>query len=296
MYANVAVTLDLTWLLAGTQYTIAGYVDNRLMTNTTTFESNSVSFTTTAVSPIYTHKTTFAGTIAKSLGENIKNSLAKSLGINPNWLANQKFVSNSRMLQDGTTEITHYVLTDRSISDITPSVIFAAVDQAAAKDDLAEIAGSKPSFTNTLLATGSAPAWTTIPVISSVGSSTAEFVATSTLNGVICALCADPTLTGIQYAWQILVGIDSATSLAPSNCQDALSNSATTITVSGLKGGTKYDCWFTACNDYPLWPACLEATSNLALDKVSIETEQSSDSTSSATVLQVVFSLFLAFS
>lgn len=56
--------------------------------------------------------------------------------------------------------------------------------------------------------------------------------------------------------------------------------------MTGLEGDIEYDCWFTACNDHPLWPICQEVSDTTAkLTKVSIKRD-------SAVILSIFGALF----
>lgn len=141
-----------------------------------------------------------------------------------------------------------------------------------------------------------APSWVVTPSISSIGDTFAIFSAESSGDGLICALCASPTNDTIQYAWQVLAGIDSYTALAPNSCEKATASTNATITVTGLTQNSNYTCWFTACNDYPLWPTCIEVSGSVMLQSLEVETIQpESKSESSATLMSIFGAVWLIF-
>jgi len=296
IYANQAVTLDLDWLSAGTSYVLIAYVDNRLSATTTSIANTTISFTTTALSGVYTQAVTFSGSVATTVGDNIRYSLAQNMGINPSWLDGQAVTTTtSRMLQTvATTTFTYNVLYDRKNPAYSPSVILNNLDRTLATSSLTTIAGSAPTYVTAAVSTGSTPSWVSAPASSSVSDTTATFIATSTQAGEICVSCATSAVTGTTYAWQVIVGLDAQSDVAFGSCADSTASTNTTLTVTGLANGTAYNCYFTACNSYPLWPSCIDATATTSLAKVSVTTDTVTP-TSSATIMSVFAVFFLIF-
>jgi hypothetical protein len=277
VYAGVSYTITLDWLFAQTPYIFSAYVDNLLINDTTGYIVDNKTFTagpSTGLPTVYTQSVTFSGAVATSSGDNIRYAIAKNMGINPAWLAGQAVTTTtSRMLQTGTTMFTYNVLYDRSNPLYSSSVIAANLARTQVQTDLTTLVGVAPTIgASTAVTTGSSPTWVSAPQSSSVAETTATFIATDTQAGLICVECSIYAGTKTTYAWQVLAGLDAQSDIAYGTCGNSTASTNTTLTVTGLSTGTTYHCYFTGCNNYPLWPSCIDATVSTNLASVSITT------------------------
>jgi hypothetical protein len=299
VYAGQSYTITLDWLYAQTPYVFTAYVDNKLMNDTTGYTAYTESFTSGPASGlpgVYTQAVTFSGSVATSSGDAIRYAIAKNMGINPAWLAGQAVTTTTtRMLQTGTTTFTYNVLYDRSNPTYTSSTIAAHLDRTATQSDLGELIGVTPSIASASAVTvGSTPTWVASPQSSSVAETTATFIATETQTGLICVSCSTYAGDKTTHAWQVLAGLDAQSEVAMSTCGNSTAATNTTLTVTGLATGTTYHCYFTGCNNYPLWPSCIDVTSTTDLASVSITTLVP-DENDSAMYVTLVAAFFLIF-
>ncbi|CAG9312525.1 unnamed protein product [Blepharisma stoltei] len=289
-------TLDFNWLMAGTSYTFTAYIATRLTNDTTVYPIKTYNFTTDALASIYTTSVTFSGSVASSSSSNIAKVLAKNMGVNPSWLT-LSGTSSSRMLQSSTTSTTTFtynVLADSRYPSYTSSSMITNLNtnQAQATSDFTNLYALTATSlgTSASVSTGTTPSWSTAPAKSTVADTSATFTAASSQAGTIYVSCSDDDLTGrITYAWQVMDGLDATSSTVPSSSVTSVAATSETLTVAGLKAGTAYVCYFTACNSYPLNPLCIDyvASTSTALASVSITTTGSSSSSSNAVFMEV---------
>ncbi|CAG9314827.1 unnamed protein product [Blepharisma stoltei] len=291
IYSGTSASIDLNWLMGGTDYTFTGYAVNEVTNNTTPV---TISFSTSSLPSVSTYSVQFSGSVAQTSGDNIKLSLAKNMGINPAWLTLQSYNGpTSRFLADSTTTFTYNVLYDRSKS-YTPANIIANIDQTQLSSDLTTLVGTSPTLTSGTAASATTPTWATAPAYSTVGETSAAFTATSTVAGTVHVSCTESVISGKNvYAWQVIDGLDGNSEIAYAATNNSTASTSTTLTVSGLTGGTTYYCYFTACNSYPLWPTCIDYSSTASLAMVTIKTTTPDDD--SAMVLGAIAGLFLIF-
>lgn len=283
VYANVEFTASFDWLYAGAKYQAYAFVDNKLNLNTAALVPAATSFTFLDMPDVYTHTITLAGNLA-TISAAFNETLYENLGVNPEWITGQtKVNTGSRMLAEETV-VTHTIVSDRGIPTLTPDAIIKASSKSELESDLKTLTGFTTTVTNSpIINDGIAPAYKESPSEESVTETTATFSVSIADNGIVCVVCADPDLTetGTQYSAQVTAGLDSANKMAPSKCGEATIDKAIELVVTGLEASTDYDCWFTACNDYPLWPTCQEVsettTTTTKLTMVSITTDSAGD-------------------
>ncbi|CAG9312215.1 unnamed protein product [Blepharisma stoltei] len=264
LYASGSLTLDFDWLHADTTYNVFVYADNRLYSGA--MQSQSISLTTPSLPSVYTYTVSFSASVASSKGDDIRNAIAKNMGINPGWLTNQEVANPStgrmRMLASSTT-FTYEVLYDRSNIKYSPLAIIANLDVSQVTSDLTALTSATPTLSNAAATSSSTtyPSWIRQPVLAAIGQTNVTFIGTPTQSGIMCVSCSRKTYQSLTtYAWQIISGLDGYSDIVPSSCSNSTANKNITMFVDGLRVGTPYNCSFTACNDYPLWPTCIDAT------------------------------------
>eukprot|EP00358_Blepharisma_japonicum_P005512 CAMPEP_0202940664 /NCGR_PEP_ID=MMETSP1395-20130829/801_1 /ASSEMBLY_ACC=CAM_ASM_000871 /TAXON_ID=5961 /ORGANISM="Blepharisma japonicum, Strain Stock R1072" /LENGTH=367 /DNA_ID=CAMNT_0049635277 /DNA_START=5324 /DNA_END=6427 /DNA_ORIENTATION=- len=275
LYANGNLQIDLNWLHADTSYNVYVYADNRLYTGA--LQGQTLSFSTPSLPSVYTYTVSFGASVASSKGDDIRNAIAKNMGINPGWLTNQDVQNNAaarmRMLASSTT-FTYEVLYDRGNINYSPSTIISNLDVSQLTSDLTTLTSVTPTYSNAAATSSSTtyPSWIRQPVLAAIGQTNVTFIGTPTQSGIMCVSCSYKEYQSLTtYAWQIIAGLDGYSEITPSSCSNSTANQNITLFVDGLTAGTHYNCSFTGCNDYPLWPTCIDAATTPSITTAKIQ-------------------------
>ncbi|CAG9325862.1 unnamed protein product [Blepharisma stoltei] len=294
LYSKVPILINLSFLMAGTSYTFATYLDNRLSSNFSSYIPTIESFTTKPLPVMQAFSVNFPGGISTTNTEPIRYILGKNMGINPDWLisAGVKTASSRRLQSEGTTSFIYYVLCDRSKSFYDSAKIIANFNSIQATNELASLVGINPTYSWNGVSLGVSPLWTENPILAGITYTQVTFIATQTQDGIICVSCTSSEISKATYAWQVIDSLDGNSASAHGNCINSTAEINSTLTVSSLNPSTNYTCHFTACNDYPLWPACIEAENGIPLANLTVAT-LSVELYDFGNFMQVSFSLIL---
>ncbi|CAG9312523.1 unnamed protein product [Blepharisma stoltei] len=289
--STLGTTLDFNWLMGGTSYTFIAYISTRMTNNTAAYPLQTYNFTTNSIGQLYTTSVTFNGTVLSSSSENIKKVLAKNMGINPSWLV-YKASARRRLAETVTTTFTYSVLSDSRYPSFTSQMIIENLNKA---QSISDFSSSSLEVLNigqpNAISAGETPLWNTSPVIDSITDKAVKFVAATSVAGKIYTSCSNNDITGhTTYAWQIVDGLDATSTKVKAGSAVSTTSSITSIQVSELDAETFYICYFTACNDYPLAPSCIDSN----LPRYSIRTPKATGSSSSAQMMGISATLALA--
>ncbi|CAG9328371.1 unnamed protein product [Blepharisma stoltei] len=298
IYTGTSAQVVLDNLMGGTDYVFTAYVDNRLIESTSSYTAVTSSFSTSALPSITTTSVSFSGSVAQSSSDNIRNVLAKNMGVNPSWLTLATYTppTSTRYLQDstGTSTFIYNVLYDRALSASYPSNTIA--NNLAGTQATSEFASlysyTTSAYATATASTGTTPSWTVAPASSTVGETSAAFTATSSQAGTIYVSCTDETSTYNTYAWQVIDGLNANSNPGYATYANSTAATSATLTVSGLTQGTQYQCYFTACNNYPLWPSCIDYSTSSSLVSVTIKTLTTDDGAAMLSLLAAFFLIF----
>ncbi|CAG9316465.1 unnamed protein product [Blepharisma stoltei] len=294
IYADNSAQVILDNLMAGTEYVFTAYVDNRLINITYNYTAQTVPVITSALPSVSTKSVVFSGSVPQTSSDNIRNVLAKNMGVNPSWLTLTSYAStSSRLLQaSATSTFTYNVLYDRALADgYSSDTILGNLNEVQASSDFSSLYSyTTSSYYAGSTTRGTAPSWVKTPIVIEIGENAATFMATSDKAGTVYVSCTDEESDLNTYAWQVIDGLNANSNPAHADYGNWTKNQNTTLTVSGLTQGSIYMCYFTACDNYPAWPSCIDYSDDSSLVKIGIKTKASD---SDAAILGFVAAFFL---
>jgi len=158
-----------------------------------------------------------------------------------------------------------------------------------------------PTFTTTVIAAFTTPAWTSSNTPSQSGTSEVTSVtlgAGCSTVGYICAACVTPNNSVYPTHNQILTGLDENNDDADGfSCVDnPTADASVTVSITGLTASTQYKCYMQCFNDYPVWGGYIsyDRTTTNPISSVTVTTADDTDSDDdTASFLQAVFALIM---
>ncbi|CAG9332621.1 unnamed protein product [Blepharisma stoltei] len=293
VYAKTTTIINLDFLMGGTDYTFAAYGDHKLLSDHSYDQPKVINFTTSPLQPIMTLFVTCTSTGDLSLySSKVASTLAKYSGINPSWLyyISTSQPSNRRVQAYGTaTTFSYYVIYDRSFPGYSSSKILENFNknQANAMSELKSTLylSSAPSYTFSDVIPSTNPAWELLPVLIKQKDDMQRFNLTSSINGKAYVSCGINSTNDNPAAWQVMDGLDARNNKGRVSSIDVTAHVPQLLSISGLQEGTTYYCYLTLCNNYPMWPTCMEYGGDSQYTSMSRISVKGSDSDGSVWIL-----------
>jgi hypothetical protein len=298
-----AQTTLFNWLWAGTNYQIAGYLDNLGPTNSTpTARIEYFSTSPTADSQDFAVK--FQGLVAASYDGVIAYNMAWTFGVNPLRVGNATYgtVISRRLdtiLTVAYTTFTYTLLVNRFSESPNPSeqVIISATAYTtlANKFKTDGITNTLNSITSLAAHVRTTPVWIASPTSGGSTLDSVKVLLRANVAGQSCCVALSGT-TIAPTSEQVTLGLDFANVQASGLCiPNDLTASTNEIAIANLMSSTSYYVYCTAIDTYPLWPTHMAFSASNPMVPVAITTlTQTNTTTTGASYLGGLLAL-LAF-
>ena len=278
--ATIPGQIDATWLWAGTEYQICGYVENvygEISNYSTTSQNFSTHyFETSAIDSNWSWSVTASGSASmKSMNTStIRDIVSYYQGVNPerNTVTSNTETTSRRLQTTYSITWDAYLAVDRRVANPSTETIatLQATDITSVGTDLNPKLGTGNSMgdyaTSPYIVSQVAVSFTTKPALKSNTdtSVTISFQSDNDYGETACVVVTG-TITNNNLkptATQVFLGLDrnNANAVSANKIDSSTTNSgtitkATEITVSNLAAATEYSAFCTASNGYPVFPS-----------------------------------------
>ena len=284
MYSDQSEAVTVDWLMTETSYSWVGYMDNlRFYEDPVPVQLN---FTTLEKPLVYKVSVIFEAdrlNFDATITDDLAVVLAKHMNIPTAWVVEKEFEIPAKKEEAEFKErslkqsavFSYYLLYGRWEGNIVPEKFTeqASQNSAALKQELSELTEVEPKNIEINFDKQeyeSTPEFIEEPDPFDIRRDEINFEIEVSSPGLVVTVCTQKDQTPL--AEQIYLGVNSEYKEA-SSARTPI-RSINEVTIEDLEKETDYYCYFTACDNYPLWPNC-----NSEITELEVSTnEKESDS------------------